>query len=229
MAQETISRMFSEVAPRYDFLNHLLSFGFDMAWRKKLVNLAHAKPGDQILDIATGTGDVAIEFAFRCPNIHIVGVDFSEAMLNLARRKAIAKGLSNSIEFQNGDALTLPFQDNKFDVVAMAFGIRNVADYKKGIEEMKRVAKTGGRVLILEFSKPNILILPFYLLYLNFFIPSLGSLFLKKEAYQYLSDSISQFTKTVHLKDLMEHAGLANVRQIPMSFGIVSVYIGHKP
>ncbi len=228
MEQEKISRMFSGVAARYDFLNRLLSFGLDVFWRKKLVKLANAKPGDRILDIATGTGDVAIEFAEQHKDISIIGVDFSEAMLEAAKKKVAAKGLESSITFQYGDALALPFQNNQFDVITMAFGIRNVENCAKALEEMKRVLKPGGRMLILEFSKPSAWILPFYWLYLNLFIPLLGTLFSKQEAYQYLSHSISQFTKTVQLGDLMKNAGFANVQQISLTFGVVSMYIGNK-
>ncbi len=228
MEQEKISQMFSGVAHRYDFLNHLLSLGLDVLWRKKLARLANAKPQDKILDLATGTGDVAIEFIRQYQNISVVGVDFSEVMLEVARNKAAAKGLSNFVRFQYGDALALPFQNNQFDIAVMAFGIRNVADCKKGIDEMKRLAKVGGKVLILEFSKPSNLVLPLYRLYLNFFIPLLGAIFSKKEAYRYLSNSIWKFIKTVQVVKMMKNAGLANVRQIPMTFGVVSIYIGSK-
>lgn len=229
MKQREISQMFSNIAKRYDFLNHLLSFGLDFIWRKKLISLAKVKPGDLILDVATGTGDVAIGFARRYKNINVTGVDFSNSMLEIAKKKTVLKGKIGPVDFKFGNALKLPFNDNKFDVVTCVFGIRNVKDSQKGIKEMSRVVKKGGLVLIMEFSKPNNLVAPFYWGYLKLIIPTVGAIFSKKAAYSYLSNSIWQFVKTVNIVAEMKFLGLIRIKHFPLTFGVVSIYIGEKP
>lgn len=229
MQKSKISQMFSDISTRYDFMNHLLSFGLDIIWRKKLVNLAEIKYGYSILDIATGTGDVAIEFAKQVENIQVTGVDFSTSMLQIAKQKVDAIKKTKIIHFQFGDALNLPFKENTFDVVTMAFGIRNVENYKKGLKEMHRVTKKGGQVLILEFSKPNDFIAPFYWFYLQLVIPFLGAIFSKREAYYYLSSSIKRFVKTVNIATDMQSLGYVDIKQVRITLGIVSIYIGKKP
>lgn len=228
MRPQKISEMFSDIAGRYDFLNKLLSFGLDSMWRKRMVELAKVNPGDYILDIATGTGDVAIEFANKYKKIQIRGVDFAKPMLVLAEKKVINLGLSKSIKFQYADALRLPFKDSKFDVVTMAFGIRNIADHSKCIREMKRVTKKGGKVLIMEFSEPNFLVRPFYLIFLRFIIPALGQILSKKSAYQYLQSSIQEFTTNIDLEYVLKSEGFSKIQKISMTFGVVSIYVGHN-
>ncbi len=228
MQADEVSRMFSIISRRYDFLNHLMSFGLDAYWRKRLVSLIKPKPGDLILDVASGTGDVAIELARQFKNTKITGVDFSNPMLQIAKKKVAILGKSENIKFQFGDALNLPFKDNKFEAATMAFGIRNVENCQKGIKEMKRVVKKGGLVLILEFSRPNNFITPFYWLYLKLVIPTLGGIFSKKQAYLYLSSSIWQFINTVNIADDLKELGFIHVKKIPLTLGVVSIYIGEK-
>ncbi len=229
-------KMFSRIAERYDFMNHLMSFGLDTAWRKKLVRLANIKRGDYIADIATGTGDVVFEFARRRKDIRVVGMDISEAMLQVAQQKAEyapvldskTGAYSASLEFQNGDALSLPFKDRSFDIVTMAFGIRNLPDYEKGLKEMIRVAKKGGKILILEFSLPaDGFVRFFFRLYLKFVIPFFGGMFSERSAYEYLHRSIKEFA-AVDVVQLMRSAGLQRVQRVPLSFGIVSLYTAAK-
>lgn len=220
--------LFSRIAKRYDFMNHVMSFGLDVLWRKRLVAVANAAKGNSVLDMATGTGDIAFEFAKR-GDIRVVGVDISEAMLERARAKAEQKKLSSAVEFHKGDALNLPFPSETFDIVTIAFGIRNLPDYEKGLREMIRVAKKGGKILILEFSMPKNLFIRFiYKLYLKVVIPLLGALFSERSAYEYLWRSVEEFTKDVDITELMKSAGVQEVKYIPLMFGVVCLYVGQK-
>lgn len=226
--KESTEKLFSRIADRYDFLNRSMSGGLDIVWRKRLVNEAEPQEGDAVLDIATGTGDVAFAFAKKRKDIQIVGIDISEAMLQIARRKA-GTGPASAVKFVRGDALALPFEDQSFDIVTMAFGLRNLPDYEKGLKEMVRVVKKGGKILILEFSLPqNFFIRLFYRPYLKFVIPFFGGLFSERSAYEYLWKSVEEFTKSVDIPEMMKSAGLREVKRIPLTFGVVSVYLGTK-
>lgn len=235
----SIEKLFSRIAGRYDFLNRLMSGGLDIVWRKKLVNEAAPQGGDAVLDIATGTGDVAFAFAKQKKDIQIIGLDISAAMLQRAKQKAEyvpvlnfktgTYSASTRVEFLQGDALALPFEDRSFDIVTMAFGIRNLPDYDKGLKEMVRVAKKGGRVLILEFSMPqNFFIRLFYRPYLKFVIPFFGGLFSERSAYEYLWRSVEEFAKSVDIVEMMESVELKEVKCTSLTFGIVSLYQGIK-
>ncbi|MDP2664544.1 MAG: bifunctional demethylmenaquinone methyltransferase/2-methoxy-6-polyprenyl-1,4-benzoquinol methylase UbiE [bacterium] len=225
--KESTEEMFSRIVGRYDFLNHVMSGGLDIVWRKKLVSIAKPKEGDFVADIATGTGDVAFEFARR-RGVKAVGADISEAMLELAREKAKRKKLEHLVEFQRVDALNLSFPSETFDIVTMAFGIRNLPDYEKGLREMIRVAKKGGKILILEFSMPmNFFARFLYRLYLKVVVPFFGSVFSERSAYEYLNKSIEEFA-TVDVVQVMRSAGLQRVQRVPLSFGIVSLYAATK-
>ncbi|MDO8633561.1 MAG: bifunctional demethylmenaquinone methyltransferase/2-methoxy-6-polyprenyl-1,4-benzoquinol methylase UbiE [Candidatus Wildermuthbacteria bacterium] len=225
--KESTEEMFSRIVGRYDFLNHVMSGGLDIAWRKKLVSVAEPKGGDFVADIATGTGDVAFEFAKKGDGIRVVGVDISEEMLKIAREKAKRKGFEQ-VTFRHGDALQLLLEDNTFDIVTMTFGIRNLPDYEKGLKEMIRVAKKGGKILILEFSMPmNFFARFLYRLYLKVVVPFFGSVFSERSAYEYLNKSIEEFA-TVDVVQVMRSAGLQRVQRVPLSFGIVSLYAATK-
>jgi demethylmenaquinone methyltransferase/2-methoxy-6-polyprenyl-1,4-benzoquinol methylase len=182
-------RLFAKIARRYDFLNHLFSLNIDQAWRRRLVQLAEAQPGDKILDVCVGTGDIAIRFARGNGVGHITGVDLTDEMLRIARRKAEANKIASKITLLKGDGLNLPFSDNSFDIVSIGFGLRNLGHPQRGISEMVRVLRPDGRLLILEFSPPEDgLVGRLYNLYLNTVIRAVGGIISgSAEAYRYLS------------------------------------------
>ncbi|WP_352413717.1 bifunctional demethylmenaquinone methyltransferase/2-methoxy-6-polyprenyl-1,4-benzoquinol methylase UbiE [Thermus sp.] len=225
---EAVRRMFSEIAPRYDLLNRLLSLGQDQAWRKRAVALALARNPRRVLDLATGTGDLALAIKRARPEAEVVGVDFAPAMLELARRKAKQLGLE--VAFLEGDALALPFPEGSFQAVTVAFGFRNFADYGKALEEMHRVLAPGGRAVILEFPPP-----PggaFGLLYRAYFqgvLPLLGGLISGNfRAYRYLPESVKRFPAPEALKGMMERVGF-EVRYERLAFGAAAIHVGDKP
>lgn len=225
---EAVRRMFSEIAPRYDLLNRLLSFGQDQAWRRRAVALALEKRPGRVLDLATGTGDLALALKRARPEAEVVGVDFSPAMLELARRKAKRLGLE--VVFLEGDALDLSFPDGSFQAVTVAFGFRNFADYGKALEEMHRILAPGGRAVILEFPPPPKG--PFGLLYRAYFkgiLPLLGGLLSRSfHAYRYLPASVERFPTPETLKGMMEAVGF-QVRYEGLTFGVAAIHVGDKP
>ena len=221
--------MFSAIVPRYDLMNRLLSGGMDKRWRSRLVKALELSPGNKVLDLCAGTGDVALEIVRQVPGVSVVALDFSSSMLEEGRKKAAQARAQEKIRFEVGDATALSFPDNSFDASAMAFGLRNVEDARKGIAEMARVLKPGGRGAILEFSRPsNSLLRLGSRLYIRIMVPLLGGLFSQKSAYQYLADSIEEFTQNVNVPKLMENEGFEQVRVRPLMFGVVSLYTGKK-
>ena len=224
------SRLFSRIAATYDSLNHLLSLNIDRRWRRELVRCAGAKPGDRILDICTGTGDVAIRFAENNQAAEIVGIDLSEEMLRIAARKMRRNGDGGKVRLLKGDALNLPFDDNYFDIVTIAFGLRNIGHHARGISEMMRVLKEGGQLLILEFSPPgNDLFGICYRLCLNTIIPAVGGVMSgSSRAYRYLSSSIADFPGPDEIITLMETGGLKKLQAQRLTRGIAYVYRGEK-
>lgn len=226
-----IQQMFGDIAPRYDFLNRLLSFGIDRRWRKKAVQEIHRSPSAKILDIATGTGDVALEIAKQMPSsISITGIDFSGEMIALAREKVEARELSPRISFTVAPCEEIPFPEATFDAITIAFGIRNVIDRNLGLQEMHRVLKSGGQVIILEFSTPKSAFFRWiYHFYFHTILPRIASLFSRFEAYKYLPESVSEFPDTKKFKEMMTNAGFINVRHKSLTFGISTIYVGEKP
>ena len=223
-----IEQMFSAIVPRYDLMNRLLSMGMDKIWRSRLVKALELSAGNKALDLCAGTGDVALEIARQVPGVSVVALDFSPNMLEEGRKKAAQTGAQEKIRFEVGDATALPFPDNSFDGASMAFGLRNVEDARKGIAEMARVLKPGGRGAILEFSRPsNPLLRLGSRLYIRIVVPLLGGLFSQKSAYRYLADSIEEFTQNVNVPKLMEQ-GFEQVQARPLMFGVVSLYTGKK-
>lgn len=223
--------MFDSIAFRYDFLNHLLSFGIDRLWRKKAIRVISQinHHPDRILDVATGTGDLAIAAQKLNPS-HITGVDISRKMLEAGREKLRKKALQDRIDLIEGDSEKMIFADGSFDVAMVAFGVRNFSDPLKGLSEMARVLKKDGLIMILEFSKPSHS--PFKQLYNFYFfriLPFVGKLFSKNEyAYNYLPESVMQFPDDEQFITLLRKAGFSNVRQKKLTWGIASIYTGLK-
>ncbi len=221
--------MFNTIARRYDLLNHVLSLNIDRRWRSALVGYSQLRDGDHVLDVATGTADVAIEFAKQPFATQIAGVDLSTGMLQVARDKLARLGLDKRIALREGDALSLPFDDASFDVVTIAFGLRNLPDYRRGVTEMARVLKPGGRALVLEFLPPRGAALVAYRAYLTTFLPLTGRLVSgSPEAYRYLSASVREFISEDEVRALLSGAGLSAVESRRLTGGVAGLYRGIK-
>ena len=230
-SRQDVYRMFDRIARRYDLVNRLLSFGQDIRWRKKLAELLPEKQSQIILDLATGTGDVLLSLVKYSKNIRYgIGLDMSAKMLAEARRKLPGSAISENLSLLRADATNIPCCDNSFDVVTIAFGIRNVTDVKKSLSEMHRVLNDSGKVLILEFSlPPNILIRKPHLFYLRYLLPAIGGLISgDKEAYQYLNTTIESFPYGNDFLKLLDEAGFKNTKAQPLTFGVATIYEGQK-
>ena len=222
-------RMFTTIARRYDFLNHALSFNLDRTWRRALVGYARAHMGERVLDVATGTGDVAIAFARRTRAAVVVGLDPSEGMLEVASKKLAQEALDGRVRLVEADALALPLADASVDVVSIAFGLRNLPDYERGMREMARVLKPGGRLVILEFLPPRGAALLAYRVYLGAVLPVAGRVISgSPEAYRYLSASIRDFMEASEVRSLIASAGLRRVESRRLTGGIAALYRGVK-
>ena len=221
--------MFDDISDHYDFLNHFLSFGIDRKWRNKLVGLLATYHPDDILDVATGTGDLAISLSTLEPR-KIIGIDISDKMLEVGRRKISEAGLEKKITFRSGDAEKIPFSDQTFDAITVAFGVRNFEDLSLGLREMKRVLRPGGIMMILEFSQPSSFPMKqAYHFYSRFFIPLIGRKVSRHpEAYQYLPDSVAKFPSGKNFLDILSGLGLRNLRHYRLSMGIASIYMAEK-
>lgn len=226
----TIAEMFSSIAPRYDFLNRLLSLGTDRRWRREAVGWIKPEEGGIHLDVATGTADVALEILRQKGNGALVaGVDLSADMMRIGRAKASHAGLAGRLAFVLAPGEELPFRDDAFDSASIAFGIRNVPDRARGLREMCRVVKPGGRVVVLEFSQPaSSLFGALYRLYFTRVLPRLGGLISRRSAYTYLTDSVMEFPPPGEFAQMMRNAGCDPVTFRPLSRGIVTLYIGVK-
>ena len=226
--KKQVTQMFDNIAGSYDFLNHTLSLGMDNIWRKIAIKKLNNKPAT-ILDIATGTGDFAIS-ASKYTNANITGIDISQGMLDVGVEKITKKGLSNRIQLQLADSEKLPFQNNSYDAITAGFGVRNFEDLNKGLSEMYRTLKSGGRVAILEPSEPTHFPLKqFYNLYFHHILPFIGGIISKdKNAYTYLPDSVSAFPSGNDFLTELDKVGFKECKHIPLTFGIVSLYIAIK-
>jgi demethylmenaquinone methyltransferase/2-methoxy-6-polyprenyl-1,4-benzoquinol methylase len=220
--------MFDRIAKRYDLLNRLISFGLDHRWRQKLLrNLGPIGSGDSVLDVATGTGDVAIAIAKAFEGARVTGLDPSIGMLNIGREKIAARNLEPRVELIAGDAQEMPFQNDTFAAACISFGIRNVPDRVKGLKEMARVTKPGGKVVVLELSEPRGgLLTPFAKLHIHWVIPILGTLLSSSKEYWYLQKSIAAFPPAKEFAGVMESAGLENVELHQLTLGTAHLYVG---
>jgi len=227
--KEQVANMFNTISPQYDFLNHLLSGGIDIIWRKKAIKLLQNKGIKTMLDIATGTGDFAIE-ALKINPEKIVGVDISEGMLSFGQEKIKKMGLEKIIQLQKGDSEKLPFSDNSFDAVIVSFGVRNFENLQKGLSDMFRVTKPGGYCLVLEFSNPRKFPMKqLYTFYSNYCLPFLGKMISKDpSAYTYLPESVKAFPDGPEFIQIFKSVGYSETNWIPMTGGICSIYIGQK-
>jgi demethylmenaquinone methyltransferase/2-methoxy-6-polyprenyl-1,4-benzoquinol methylase len=225
-----VEEMFDNISPRYDLLNHILSVNIDKVWRRRAIKKLSLFNPEFILDIATGTGDFAIA-ASKIEGAKTIGIDISEGMLKIARKKVQKKGLSERIKLQKADSESLPFEKNRFDAAVVGFGVRNFENLKLGLSEICRVLKPGGVFIILEFSKPQKS--PFKQIYNFYFLnilPMLGRLISKdKRAYQYLPESVGEFPDGKDFLRILEEVGFTHCSWYPQTFGIASIYKVQKP
>lgn len=228
--KEQVADMFNNISKTYDFLNHFLSLGIDVIWRKIAINeLKNDKP-QHILDVATGTGDFAFEALKILKPRQITGVDISQGMLNIAQQKINKRGLGDRFKVKLGDSEQLPFEADTFEAVTVAYGVRNFENLEKGLADMYRVLKPGGKAVILEFSKPRVFpVKQLYNFYFNYITPGIGKLFSKdSRAYSYLPESVAAFPDGKRFTDLMSKVGYQQTKNRPLLFGICSVYTGIK-
>jgi demethylmenaquinone methyltransferase / 2-methoxy-6-polyprenyl-1,4-benzoquinol methylase len=226
-----VGKMFDNIAPYYDFLNRFLSLGIDTLWRKKAIDQLATLQPRTVLDVATGTADVAIEMSKRLKSVEkIVGFDLSKEMLEIGKTKIAARNLGSLIELKQGDSENLPFADASFDAITVAFGVRNFENLEKGIAEMQRVLKPGGKLVVLEFSRPTIF--PFKQLFNSYFkyvLPQIGRLTSKDpRAYSYLYESVQAFPDGNNFLSILSKNGFNSNEWKPLSLGICSIYCGTK-
>ena len=225
--KEFVQKMFDDISPRYDFLNHFLSLGTDIYWRKKFIHTLNIQDRQTILDVACGTGDIGFEILNE-HKIELLNLDISKNMLDIAEKKALKKGLEN-IQFIQGDAERLPFENNSVDCLTIAYGFRNIAHYKKALEEFYRVLKPGGTLGILEFSIPNSKIFAsLFTFYFHHILPRIGSLFSRSDAYRYLPESVDFFPSRDDICGKIINSGFKSATFIDLTFGVSTIFLGHK-
>jgi demethylmenaquinone methyltransferase / 2-methoxy-6-polyprenyl-1,4-benzoquinol methylase len=224
-----VNRMFDRVAGNYDALNSVMTAGLHHRWRERAAEQTELRPGDSALDVCCGTGDLALELAGRvAPTGHVVGCDFSEPMLDLAREKSSARG-AEGIRFEWADALALPYDGDRFDAATVGFGVRNLADLDRGLSEMARVLKPGGRLVILEITQPTRPPLSvFFSLWFDRIVPLLGAFSSDPEAYSYLPESVRSFPDPRRLAEKMDGAGFERIRYTVLAGGIIAIHSGAK-
>ena len=227
--KEQVAKMFDNISRNYDGLNRVISFGIDVKWRKKVVEIIGKKNPKQILDIATGTGDLALMMANLNPD-RIVGLDISSGMLEVGKQKIAKANLSEKIEMIVGDSENMPFEDNTFDAITVSFGVRNFANLNKGLKEIARVLSPKGVLVILETSNPTKF--PFkqgYYLHTNLILPIIGKIFSKdKVAYSYLSESMNYFPFGENFNNILRKNGFTNAEDKPVTFGVATIYTASK-
>lgn len=228
--KEQVALMFNKIAKTYDFLNHFLSLGIDIIWRKKAIAKLKGDKPKFILDVATGTGDFAFEALRQLEPKKIIGVDISEGMLAIADKKIKERGLQAQFEVQKGDSEKLLFEDNTFDAVTVSFGVRNFENLEKGMSDINRVLQKGGKVVVLEFAKPRMFpVKQVYNFYFFHILPFIGKLFSKdKSAYSYLPNSVAAFPDGTEFLKVMEKTGFSEVQWQSLGLGVCAIYIGRK-
>lgn len=228
--KEQVASMFNNISKTYDFLNHFMSLGIDIIWRKKAIKELQNNQPKLILDVATGTGDFAFEAIKILKPEKVIGVDISEGMLAIAKEKIAKRGKQNVYEVRMGDSEKLLFEENTFDAITVAFGVRNFEHLEQGIADMYRVLKPGGKLVVLEFSKPVVFpVKQLYSFYFQYITPAIGKIFSKdSSAYTYLPESVAAFPDGKKFTDLMDKVGYKNTKFRPLTFGICSIYTGIK-
>ncbi len=222
--------MFDRIARRYDLLNRVISFGFDKGWRRKLVTALECSGAARVLDVASGTADVALDIIKALPEAHVTGLDPSRGMLEVGQRKAADRSLQKQVELVVGDAQQMPFENDRFDAACISFGIRNVPDRLQGLREMARVTKPGGKVVVLELSEPRGGVLaPFARFHVHHVVPRLGALLSGAAEYRYLQRSIAAFPAPDVFAQLMQQAGLEQVRFERLTMGVAFLHVGSVP
>lgn len=225
--KEQVEEMFDNIAPSYDKLNHIISFNLDRIWRRRVVRIVERAKATRVMDIATGTGDLAITMAKRLPSTQILGVDLSEEMLGVARGKVAKQGLCDRIELVKGDAENIAMVgDGDMDAVTVAFGVRNFENLERGLKEIYRTLREGGTFVVLELSVPkNRLIRWFYAQYSHRILPGIGAMISKdKKAYVYLPESIDEFPAPERFAEMLQDAGFKAVKRHKQSFGVAHIY-----
>jgi demethylmenaquinone methyltransferase / 2-methoxy-6-polyprenyl-1,4-benzoquinol methylase len=227
--KQQVAQMFDNISHRYDLLNTLLSFGIHKGWRKKCVKMLASVQPKSILDVATGTGDFAIECATLFPE-KITGIDISEGMMVVGRKKIANRGLSHLITLEDGNAETVTYNDDTFDAIVVGFGVRNFQNLEKGLSNMFRILKPGGQLIVLEFSYPtNPLIKALYTMYFSYITPFVGRIFSKDQrAYSYLMESVKAFPNNQNFVDVLNTVGYKNTSYRPLSLGVAAIYKGEK-
>lgn len=225
--EQQVEQMFDSIAPAYDFMNRAMTLGIDRIWRRKAVGMLRADRPKRILDVATGTGDLAILLAQKLPEAQIIGVDLSSGMIKVGNEKIARKGLTDRVTLQPADCLSLPFADGEFDCITVAYGVRNFSDLAAGYREMRRVLRPGGKLCVIELSVPvNRLVKPLYNLYTKRIIPLVGRMVSKDtRAYSYLPESIAAVPQRQAMCDLMKAAGFAEAKFRSLTFGVCTIYI----
>ena len=227
--KEQVAKMFNNIAPKYDLLNHTLSMGIDILWRKKAVKILKKLQPKKVLDIACGTGDFAIE-DLKSGATEVIGLYISKGMVDVGIEKVNKKGLASKVSLRVGDSENILFEENSFDGITVGFGVRNFENLEKGLSEMHRVLNPEGQLIVLEFSKPKYFpIKQLYFFYFKFILPKIGKLVSKDQtAYTYLPDSVNAFPDGKKFTDILEKVGFKSTKIIPCSFGIASIYVGTK-
>lgn len=228
--KEQVADMFNKIAGKYDFLNHFLSLGIDKTWRKKAIREVASVNPDKILDVATGTGDLAIAAHSAIPHVTVTGVDIAAQMLEEGRKKLVVKELTKSITLELGDSEALPFPTGSYDAVMCAYGVRNFENLEKGLSEMQRVMREGGKLAILEFSRPSSFpIKQLYTFYFRRILPVLGGLLSKhKTAYTYLPESVNAFPDGKDFCDILTKCGFKDAKARPLTLGVTTLYTATK-